>query len=183
MQTKHHCKQTSMQTNHEWTKQQHMTRIRSNACIYKVLKAPGGEGSKLNSCWTHSPEVQNGLTTNEILTCPSLRIMFQWCSHSLTFSRMAQGETPLGQFSVVEKCSNGVSPSVDCFSYGLGWDTIGAIFCFRKMPQWCLTFGWLFLVWYSTYVFNSWVWLHVGTSVVGIPCNEVSWSYRAGSLG
>ena len=132
--------------------------------------------------WKKTP-LQNSVKTNEILTFPSLRIRFQWCSHSLTFSRMAQGETPLGQFSVFETCSSGVSPFVDCVSYGLGWDATGAILCFRKMPQWCLTFGWLFLVWYSTYVFNSWVWLHIGTSIVGIPCNEVSWSYRAGKLG
>ena len=30
--------------------------------------------------------------------------MFQLCSQSLTFSRMAQGETPLGQFFVFETC-------------------------------------------------------------------------------
>ena len=91
--------------------------------------------------WKKTP-LQNSVKTNEILTFPSLRIRFQWCSHSLTFSRMAQGETPLGQFSVFEKCLSGVSPFVDCFLYGLGWDATGVTFCFRKMPQWCLTLCW-----------------------------------------
>ena len=88
---------------------------------------------------------QNSVKTNEILIFPSLRIMFQWClalcwlflvwfgvsrhwgnflfsrnalvvSHPLlTVSGIFWGETPLGQFSVLEKCPSGVSPSVDCF--------------------------------------------------------------------
>ena len=41
------------------------------------------------------------------------------------------GETPLGRLVVFEQCFSGVSPSVDCFSNGLGWDTTGAIICFR----------------------------------------------------
>ena len=70
-------------------------------------------------------------------------------SPSVYVSRMVWGETPLGQCSVFETCRSGVSPSVDCFSYGLVWDATWAIFCFRKMPQWCRTFGWLFLVWFG----------------------------------
>ena len=46
----HQCKPIT-QTTHEWTKQQHMIRIRSNACIHKVFRAPGGGQPKLKSCW------------------------------------------------------------------------------------------------------------------------------------
>ena len=53
MQINHQCKPTSMrtninanqpsvQTNHESTKLQDMTRMSSNACIYMLLRAPGG---------------------------------------------------------------------------------------------------------------------------------------------
>ena len=126
-----------------------------------------------------------------------------------TIREKAKGETPLGHFSKTENRPSGVSPQTIRETVNRGWDTTGAFFENRKLFQWCLTpnhsrnsqqrvrHHWSIVrkqliapmvshpkpPLYSTYVFNSWVWLHVGTSVVGIPCNEVSWSYRAGKLG
>ena len=61
--------------------------------------------------------------------------VFEKCPSGVSpfaFSRMVWGETPLGRLVVFEQCFSGVSPSVDCFSNGLGWDTTGAVICFRK---------------------------------------------------
>ena len=88
--------------------------------------------------------LQNSAKTNEILTFPSLRIMLRWClALCWLFLEWLGARHRWGNF--LFSFPSGVSLSVDCFSYGLGWDTTGAIFCFRKLPQWCLTLCWVFL--------------------------------------